>query len=83
MSNGFLVATRAHDGSGGTTDRRRTDCRGCRVVIQRWLPLLIVLAPPSLALIGVAFVSWTWLVPLVPFTVIAAFGIADWRTGRR
>ena len=45
---------------------------------SRWLPLLIALAPPSLALVGVVFVSWVWLVPLVPFTLIAAFGVADW-----
>ena len=48
--------------------------------MKRWLPLLIVLAPPSLALVGVAFVSWAWLVPLVPFTAIAALG---WLTGGR
>ena len=50
--------------------------------MKRWLPLLIVLALPSLALVGVAFVSWAWLVPLVPFTAIAALGVADWRSGR-
>ena len=53
-----------------------------RTGVKRWLPLLIVLAPPSLALVGVAFVSWAWLVPLVPFTAIAALGVADWRSGR-
>ena len=52
-------------------------------MVKRWLPLLIVLALPSLALVGVALVSWAWLVPMVPFTAIAALGVADWRKSGR